>query len=92
MLTTPCPALNISFDQPIMDNVLESISQIDGQVVIKVFGDDSTTLQQQGQGDVHRHRGRAWGGYVLIVDRAGETQTVIDKSKLTAQSRRPLRP
>ena len=30
-----------------MDNVLESISQIDGQVVIKVFGDDSTVLRNK---------------------------------------------
>ena len=35
------PGVETSFSQPIRDNVLESISQIDGQVVIKVFGDDS---------------------------------------------------
>jgi cobalt-zinc-cadmium resistance protein CzcA len=29
-----------SFSQPIRDNVLESISQVDGQIVIKVRGDD----------------------------------------------------
>ena len=33
------PGMDISFDQPIRDNVLDSISQIDGQVVIKIFGD-----------------------------------------------------
>jgi cobalt-zinc-cadmium resistance protein CzcA len=37
--------LETSFSQPIRDNVLESISQIDGQVVIKIKGDD---LQQLG--------------------------------------------
>ena len=62
---TTLPGINISFDQPIMDNVLESISQIDGQVVIKVFGDDSTALREQGQGNVRRHRGRAGRGYRL---------------------------
>ena len=35
----------VSFSQPIRDNVLESISQIDGQIVIKVPGDDLGTLR-----------------------------------------------
>ena len=34
------PGVQPSFSQPIRDNVLESISQIDGQIVIKVFGED----------------------------------------------------
>jgi cobalt-zinc-cadmium resistance protein CzcA len=34
-----------SFSQPIRDNVLESISQIDGQIVIKVFGEDLKVLR-----------------------------------------------
>ena len=34
------PGVDANFSQPIRDNVLESISQIDGQVVIKVHGDD----------------------------------------------------
>ena len=34
------PGMEPSFSQPIRDNVLESISQIDGQIVIKVRGDD----------------------------------------------------
>ena len=38
-----------SFSQPIRDNVLESISQIDGQIVIKVFGPDGDVLQAQTQ-------------------------------------------
>ena len=36
------PGIEPSFSQPIRDNVLESISQIDGQIVLKVFGDDMT--------------------------------------------------
>lgn len=39
------PGYEPSFSQPIRDNILESISQIDGQVVIKVFGDDIATLK-----------------------------------------------
>ena len=34
------PSMEPSFSQPIRDNVLESISQIDGQIVIKIAGDD----------------------------------------------------
>ena len=37
---TALPGVESSFSQPIRDNVLESISQIDGQIVIKVFGDE----------------------------------------------------
>ena len=38
------PGLEVSFSQPIRDNVLESISQIDGQIVVKVKGDDLDQL------------------------------------------------
>jgi len=41
------PGYEPSFSQPIRDNILESISQIDGQVVIKVFGDDIATLKDR---------------------------------------------
>ncbi len=40
------PGIEPSFSQPIRDNVLESISQIDGQIVIKVFGDDLAVLRE----------------------------------------------
>ncbi|MBL8188767.1 MAG: efflux RND transporter permease subunit [Acidobacteria bacterium] len=43
------PGINPSFSQPIRDNVLESISQIDGQIVIKVFGENGDTLKAQAQ-------------------------------------------
>src|SRR5207248_5159370 len=39
------PGIEPSFSQPIRDNVLESISQIDGQIVVKVFGDDLDQLK-----------------------------------------------
>jgi cobalt-zinc-cadmium resistance protein CzcA len=42
---TRIPGIEPSFSQPIRDNVLESISQIDGQIVIKVFGDDLEQLK-----------------------------------------------
>ena len=43
------PGLDTSFSQPIRDNVLESISQIDGQIVVKVTGDDLEVLKEQGR-------------------------------------------
>lgn len=44
---TPGPEFSIS--QPVRDNILESISQIKGQVVIKVSGSDLDVLNQQAQ-------------------------------------------
>ena len=32
------PGIKPAFSQPIRDNVLESISQIDGQIVVKLSG------------------------------------------------------
>ncbi len=39
------PGMQPSFSQPIRDNILESISQIDGQIVVKIFGDDLELLR-----------------------------------------------
>ncbi|MFN7935952.1 MAG: CusA/CzcA family heavy metal efflux RND transporter [Bryobacteraceae bacterium] len=41
------PGIKPNFSQPIRDSVLESISQIDGQIVVKMFGDDSDILKQK---------------------------------------------
>ena len=43
------PGFEPSFDQPIRDNVLESISQVDGQIVIKVRGDDLDSINATGR-------------------------------------------
>ena len=40
------PGIEPTFSQPVRDQILESISQIDGQIVIKLFGDDLTILRQ----------------------------------------------
>ena len=47
------PGLDVAFSQPIRDNVLESISQIDGQIVIKVFGEDPATLRAKTEALLH---------------------------------------
>ena len=43
------PGVQASFSQPIRDNILESISQIDGQIVVKVFGEDLGVLKTHAQ-------------------------------------------
>jgi len=72
------PGIEPSFSQPIRDNVLESISQIDGQVVIKVFGDDLDLLRIQAQGVMHAIE-IIPGVARAFVDRLGELpQSVIE--------------
>ena len=76
------PGIEQSFSQPIRDNVLESISQIDGQIVVKVFGEDTTILHEKAKAvldAVARVRGVARA----FVDRAGESpqlQIQIDRA------------
>ena len=65
------PGIEVSFSQPIRDNVLESISQIDGQVVIKVFGDDPALLRVTVQ-QVLEHVAAVRGVARAFIDRAGE--------------------
>ncbi len=78
------PGLETSFSQPIRDNVLESISQIDGQVVIKIFGEDSATLQQQVDAVIRKVVG-VRGVARAFVDRAGEVpQSVIEVDRAAA--------
>src|SRR5215471_11000590 len=77
------PGLAPSFSMPIRDNVLESISQIDGQIVIKVCGDDPNVLRQKSQevlGSIQGVRGVARA----FVDRAGQVpqlQIEIDRAQ-----------
>jgi cobalt-zinc-cadmium resistance protein CzcA len=65
------PGIEPSFSQPIRDNVLESISQIDGQIVVKVFGEDVTILRQKAQ-EVLRAISPVAGVARAFIDRAGE--------------------
>ena len=80
------PGIETSFSQPIRDNVLESISQIDGQIVIKVFGEDLATLRdyaEQVLGAVRDVRGvkRAF------VDRLGELPQLLIRIDRDAAAR-----
>ncbi len=80
---TDIPGIEPSFSQPIRDNVLESISQIDGQIVVKVFGEDTDTLRKSAN-DVLRAINPVRGVARAFVDRAGQIpqlQIEIDREK-----------
>jgi len=80
---TQIPGLEPAISQPIRDNVLESISQIDGQIVIKVFGDDAATLRQKAAEVLHAVSG-VRGVSRAFVDRAGEVpqlQVEVDRAR-----------
>ena len=77
------PGLEPAISQPIRDNVLESISQIDGQIVIKVFGDDPAVLRQKA-GEVLRIVSAVRGVSRAFIDRAGEVpqlQIEVDRAR-----------
>ena len=82
LLEARFPGVDASFSQPIRDNVLESISQIDGQIVIKVFGDDLDTLRKLAVETLESIR-NVKGVSRAFVDRLGElpqVQIVIDRA------------
>src|SRR5262245_38306908 len=77
------PGLAPSFSQPIRDNVLESISQIDGQIVIKVFGDDPNVLRKKSE-EVLKAIANVRGVARAFIDRAGQVpqlQIEIDRAQ-----------
>jgi cobalt-zinc-cadmium resistance protein CzcA len=77
------PGIEPSFSQPIRDNVLESISQIDGQIVVKVFGEDVDVLRRVAN-DVVRTIAPIRGVARAFIDRAGQVpqlQIQIDRAR-----------
>lgn len=78
------PGMKPTFSQPIRDNVLESISQIDGQIVIKVAGDDLVTLRRTTEA-IEREIKQVRGVYRAEIDRLGELpQLLIDIDRARA--------
>ena len=72
------PGMEPAFSQPIRDNVLESISQIDGQIVIKIAGDDLAELRRITE-SIEREIKQVPGVYRAEIDRLGELpQLIID--------------
>ena len=78
------PGIEPSFSMPIRDNVLESISQIDGQIVIKVFGQDLDVLRNESKKVLAAVRNVA-GVRRAFIDRLGELpQLQIDIDRAAA--------
>ncbi len=65
------PGIEPTFSQPVRDQILESISQIDGQIVIKIFGDDVRTLRETGHQLLERI-GSVPGVARAFIDRDGD--------------------
>src|SRR5262249_46256347 len=77
------PGIKPAFSQPIRDNVLESISQIDGQIVIKMFGADSAILKSKME-DVLKIVEPIHGVGRAFIDRAGrvpQLQIEVDRDR-----------
>jgi cobalt-zinc-cadmium resistance protein CzcA len=77
------PGLDPAMSQPIRDNVLESISQIDGQIVVKVFGDDPAELREKA-GEVLHVLSGIRGVSRAFIDRFGQVpqlQIEVDRPR-----------
>ena len=73
---TTIPGVDPAFSQPIRDNVLESISQIKGQIVIKVAGDDLAELRRTAEA-LQREFRQVPGVQRAEIDRLGELPQII---------------
>lgn len=65
------PGIEPTFSQPVRDQILESISQIDGQIVVKLFGNDTATLKQHANQLLERI-GKVPGVVRAFIDRDGD--------------------
>ena len=77
------PGIEPSFSQPIRDNILESISQIDGQIVVKVFGPETAAVQSKAREVLNAISG-VHGISRAFIDRVGEIpqlQIEIDRRR-----------
>jgi len=77
------PGIEPSFSQPIRDNVLESISQIDGQIVVKLFSTEPEVLHGKSR-EILRELSSVRGVARAFIDRAGETpqlQIEVDRER-----------
>jgi cobalt-zinc-cadmium resistance protein CzcA len=78
------PGSQVSISQPIRDNILESISQIDGQIVVKIFGDDLDALRDSAA-KVLTAIADVPGLARAMIDRQGELpQTLIEIDRAQA--------
>ncbi len=81
---TAIPGIDPAFSQPIRDNVLESISQIKGQIVIKLAGDDLAEMKRVTDQIAHEVK-QVQGVARAEIDRDGQVpQLVIDIDRARA--------
>ncbi len=81
---TTIPGIDPAFSQPIRDNVLESISQIKGQIVVKVSGSDLVELRKVAEA-IQREIKQVRGVQRGEIDRLGDLpQLVIDINRDSA--------
>ncbi len=78
------PGIDPSFSQPIRDNVLESISQVKGQIVVKVSADDLDRISTLAH-DVFGRISSVQGVASAFIDREGTLpQYVLDIDRAAA--------
>jgi cobalt-zinc-cadmium resistance protein CzcA len=65
------PGMDPRFSMPVRDNILESISQIKGQIIVKIFGDDADVLRDLATTALHEFE-KVEGVADAFVDRLGE--------------------
>jgi heavy metal efflux system protein len=65
------PGMDPRFSMPVRDNILESISQIKGQIIVKIFGDDVDVLRDLATTALHEFE-KVEGVADAFVDRLGE--------------------
>jgi cobalt-zinc-cadmium resistance protein CzcA len=70
------PGVDPAFSQPIRDNVLESISQIKGQIVVKIAGEDLGELQKVADA-MRREFRQVVGVQRAEIDRSGEIPHLV---------------
>src|SRR5258708_4127735 len=70
------PGVLYNFSQPIKDRVEESISGIRGQVVVKIYGDELSLMQEKLE-DVKRILLETRGARDVEVYRAGKAQHIV---------------
>ncbi|MGB7541544.1 MAG: CusA/CzcA family heavy metal efflux RND transporter, partial [Burkholderiales bacterium] len=80
------PGMETSFSQPIRDNVLESISQVDGQIVVKVFGEDLDVLRDYAERTLNAVKD-VRGVSRAFIDRLGELPQLLIRVDREAAAR-----
>ena len=77
------PGVDPRFSMPVRDNILESISQIKGQIIVKIFGDDVNVLRDLATKALHEFE-KVPGVADAFVDRLGEQpqiQIYVDRQR-----------